>query len=433
MNIVSIGGSDPSGGAGIQSDVKDLQLLDAHALTVVTAITGQNTSKFGLIQPSSKKIMKDQLDMIFSDFKVEGVKIGMVYSSEIIKTIHNSLKKLSIPIVLDPVIKSTTGGMLIKNSAINDFKKYLIPLATVITPNKFEAEFLSKSKINSKKSLKNSVEIIQKLGSKNVIVTGLSLEKGKIADFVKTEKNHEFIIGRKISTKNHGSGGNYSAAMVFSLAQGKSITESAKFAQKFTFESIKGAQKRGKGITITHKKIDKLQNILSKSITNFIEIKDISDRIPECQTNFVFAKELPKSVNDIVGISGRLVKSGNSVIKAGNLEYGGSTHVATAVLEINKKFKNIRSAINLKYSSSVISKLEKSGLVVKSYDRLKEPKRIKNKEGSSIQWGISDVLSKSKTPPDVIYHKGDIGKEPMILIFGEEPQAVIKKISKAFS
>jgi hydroxymethylpyrimidine/phosphomethylpyrimidine kinase len=124
MNIVSIGGSDPSGGAGIQSDVKDLQLLDAHALTVVTAITGQNTSKFGLIQPSSKKIMKDQLDMIFSDFKVEGVKIGMVYSSEIIKTIHNSLKKLSIPIVLDPVIKSTTGGMLIKNSAINDFKKY---------------------------------------------------------------------------------------------------------------------------------------------------------------------------------------------------------------------------------------------------------------------------------------------------------------------
>jgi hydroxymethylpyrimidine/phosphomethylpyrimidine kinase len=245
MNIVSIGGSDPSGGAGIQSDVKDLQLLDAHALTVVTAITGQNTSKFGLIQPSSKKIMKDQLDMIFSDFKVEGVKIGMVYSSEIIKTIHNSL---------------------------------------VITPNKFEAEFLSKSKINSKKSLKNSVEIIQKLGSKNVIVTGLSLEKGKIADFVKTEKNHEFIIGRKISTKNHGSGGNYSAAMVFSLAQGKSITESAKFAQKFTFESIKGAQKRGKGITITHKKIDKLQNLLSKSITNFIEIKDISDRIPECQT-----------------------------------------------------------------------------------------------------------------------------------------------------
>ncbi|MBA4453562.1 MAG: bifunctional hydroxymethylpyrimidine kinase/phosphomethylpyrimidine kinase, partial [Nitrosopumilaceae archaeon] len=94
MNIVSIGGSDPSGGAGIQSDVKDLQLLDAYALTVVTAITGQNTSKFGLIQPSSKKIMKDQLDMIFSDFKVEGVKIGMVYNSEIIKTIYDSLKKL---------------------------------------------------------------------------------------------------------------------------------------------------------------------------------------------------------------------------------------------------------------------------------------------------------------------------------------------------
>ncbi|MGA0296300.1 MAG: bifunctional hydroxymethylpyrimidine kinase/phosphomethylpyrimidine kinase [Nitrosopumilaceae archaeon] len=432
MNIVSIGGSDPSGGAGIQSDVKDLQLLDAYALTVVTAITGQNTSKFGLIQPSSKKIMKDQLDMIFSDFKVEGVKIGMVYNSEIIKTIYDSLKKLTIPIVLDPVIKSTTGGMLIKNSAIKDFKKYLLPLSTVITPNKYEAEFISKSKINSKKSLKNAVEIIQKLGSHNVIVTGLSLEKGEIADYINTEKSQDFIISRKISTKNHGSGGNYSAAMTFSLAQGKSIIESAKFAQKFTFESIKGAQKRGKGIIITNKKIDRLQNQLSKSITNFIEMKNISDRIPECQTNFVFAKKSPKSIKDVLGISGRLVKSGNYVIKAGDLEYGGSTHVATAVLEINKKFKHIRSGINLKFSENAILKLEKNELVVKSYDRLKEPKKIKNKEGSSIQWGISEVLSKSKTPPDVIYHKGDIGKEPMILIFGEDPQVVIQKISKAF-
>ncbi|MFB5621402.1 MAG: hydroxymethylpyrimidine/phosphomethylpyrimidine kinase, partial [Candidatus Nitrosomaritimum yanchengensis] len=177
MNILSIGGSDPSSGAGIQSDIKDFQLLDAYTLTAVTAITSQNTSKFGLVQPSSKKIMKDQLETIFSDFKVDGVKIGMVYNSDIIKAIYSCLKKLSLPIVLDPVIKSTTGGMLIKKTAVNDFKKYLIPLATVITPNKFEAEFISKSKINSRQSLINSGKIMQKLGAKNIVITGLTLEK----------------------------------------------------------------------------------------------------------------------------------------------------------------------------------------------------------------------------------------------------------------
>ena len=433
MNILSIGGSDPSSGAGIQSDIKDFQLLDAYALTAVTTITSQNTSKFGLVQPSSKKIMKDQLETIFSDFKVDGIKIGMVYNSDIIKTIHRCLKKLSLPIVLDPVIKSTTGGMLIQKTALNDFKKYLIPLATVITPNKFEAEFISKTKINSRKSLIDSGKIIQKLGAKNVVITGLTFEKNKIIDCVMTEKGQSFIEGSKLDSKNHGSGGNYSAAMIFSLVQGKSVLESARFAKKYSFESIQGAKKRGKGIFITNKRSNIEQIQLQKAITQFTKIKNISKSIPECQTNFVFSKKSPKSTKDILGISGRLVKTGNTVVKAGELEYGGSKHVATAVLAVNKKFKNIRSAINLKFSEDTIAKLEKNGFTVRSYNRLEEPKKIKNKEGSSIQWGVKTALSNTKNPPDAIFHKGDFGKESMILIFGEDPKAVNQKVLKAFS
>jgi len=433
MNILSIGGSDPSSGAGIQSDVKDFQILEAYALTSVTAITSQNTSKFGLVQPSSKKIMKDQLEAIFSDFKVDGIKIGMVYNSDIIKTIYNCLKELSLPIVLDPVIKSTTGGMLIQKTAVNDFKKYLIPLATIITPNKFEAEFISKSKINSRKSLIDSGKIIQKLGAKNIVITGLTLEKNKIIDFVMTKKDQNFIEGMKLDSKNHGSGSNYSAAMIFSLVRGNSVLESARFAKKYSFESIEGAKKRGKGITITHKKSSKEQIQLQNAITQFTQIKNISQNIPECQTNFVFSKKSPKSTKDVLGISGRIVKTGNTVVKAGELEYGGSKHVATAVLAMNKKFKNIRSAINLKFSDDTIVKLEKKGFTVRSYNRLKEPKKIKNKEGASIQWGIKTALTNLENPPDAIFHKGDLGKEPMILIFGEDPKVVNQKVLKVFS
>jgi len=155
MNLLSIGGSDPSSGAGIQSDIKTFDSLNAYGLTAITAITSQNTSDFGIVEPISKKIMQSQMDSVFSDFKIDGIKIGMVYNSEIIKVIHKEIKDENIPIILDPVIKSTTGGLLIEKSAMTDFKKFLIPLATIITPNKFEAEFISKNKINSRKSLQN--------------------------------------------------------------------------------------------------------------------------------------------------------------------------------------------------------------------------------------------------------------------------------------
>ena len=147
----------------------------------------------------------------------------------------------------------------------------------------------------------------------------------------------------------------------------------------------------------------------------------------------MFSKKSPKSVNDILGISGRIVKIGNNVTQAGSLEYGGSKHVATAILSMNKKFSHIRSAVNLKLEKETISKLEKNSFNVKNYDRTKEPKTIKNKEGASIKWGINSVLKNSKEPPDAIFHKGDFGKEPMIIIFGTNPNSVIEKISKIFS
>lgn len=432
MNLLSIGGSDPSSGAGIQSDVKTFDSLNAYGLTVVTAITSQNTSKFGIIQPASKKILESQIKSLFSDFKIDGVKIGMVYNSEIIRTIHDSFKKVPIPIIIDPVIKSTTGGALIQRSSIKDFKKYLIPLATAITPNKFEAEIISKTKIKSKKSLEKAAKSIFDMGAKGVAITGLNFRGNKIMDFVYTEKNQEYIIDKKLEKINHGSGCNYSASMLFSLANGNSITESAKFAHKFTFNSIKGAAKIGKGVSITKVKKDEIHNELSKAINQFVQIKNITERIPECQTNFVFSKINPKSEKDILGISGRIVKAGDTAIQTGDLQYGGSKHVAKAVLVMNEKFPQIRSGINLKLETATISKMKKKGFSVKDYDRKKEPKNIKGREGSSIKWGIRNALKGTSKPPDAVFHKGDFGKEPMILIFGNSPSEIIEKLSKLF-
>ncbi|MDF2425621.1 MAG: bifunctional hydroxymethylpyrimidine kinase/phosphomethylpyrimidine kinase [Nitrosopumilus sp.] len=430
MNLLSIGGSDPSSGAGIQSDVKAFSEFNAHALTVITAITGQNTTSFGMIEPVSKRILKNQLESVLSDFKIDGIKIGMVYNSEIIKTLYQQLKKLKIPIVVDPVIKSTTGGSLIEKSAIVDFKKYIIPLATVITPNKFEAEILSKTKVNSKNTIEKTAKIIQKMGARNVVITGIEGKNNRITDFV-LEKNTEYeISGDKIVNTNHGSGCNYSAAMIFAISSNKTIRESVKFAKEFTYNSIKNAKKVGNGIKITDiQNHDKINSELSRAINEFVEIKNIYKNIPECQTNFVYSKQNPRSTKDILGISGRIVKTGKEVTVAGNLTYGGSKHVATALLVVNKKFPKTRSAINIKYQNSSISKIKKLKLIVSSYDRTNEPNNIKNK-GSTVEWGIKNAIKNLQAPPDIIFHKGDFGKEPMIIIFGDTPKSILHKLLK---
>ena len=161
---------------------------------------------------------------------------------------------------------------------------------------------------------------------------------------------------------------------------------------------------------------------------NFTTIKDIYKKIPECQTNFVFSKKNPKSIKDILGIEGRIVKTGKRVMVAGNLEYGGSKHVATALWTMNEKFPKIRSAINLKYQQETLLEFKRKKRKISSYNRAEEPRNIKKKEGSSIEWGIKQAIKNVKTSPDIIYHKGDYGKEPMIIVFGNTPSEVLEKI-----
>src|SRR3989344_5909623 len=330
MNVLSIGGSDPSSGAGIQGDVRTFTSLGAHGLTVVTAITSQNTVKFSKTEQVSSSMIKDQLDAVFSDFAVDAIKIGMVYKSSVIKDIYSELKNVKAPIILDPVIRSTTNGSLIEKNALNAYKKLLVPLA---------------------------------------------------------------------------------------------------FVKNYTYNSIKNSKKIGKGISITNFKKSEIEKSLSNSILDFTNLKNIYSLIPECQTNFVYSKPHPKSIHDILGISGRIVRAGKSVNVAGNLEYGASIHMASAILAVTKKFPLIRSALNLKYDSKIIKKFRENDLIVLSYDRTKEPSHIKRKENSSILWGMKNLIKKIIIPPDIIFHKGDFGKEPMIVVFGKNPSEVIKKIS----
>lgn len=432
MNILSIAGSDPSSGAGIQGDMKTFNAFGTYGLSVVTAITSQNTKRFLDVKPVMASLVKSQIKSVLEDFHIDAIKIGMVYDNQTIKVIHSELERVKIPIILDPIFKSTTGGDLQMKEAFADYKKLLIPLSYIITPNVQEAEKISGIKIKSLKDMKKAAKKIQKMGAKNVIIKGGHFLSGsKIVDILLENKKFHTFSHDRLKFENHGGGCTFSASICANIARGKKLSNAVDDARLFTIESMKNATKIGSGLVIvTHAKGDEIENHLSRAISKFCSIDFIYKHIPECQTNFVYSTSTPLSLNDVMGLEGRIVRTGNRGTVAGNLKYGGSKHVASAVLEMARKFPSIRSGLNLKYDRRTIKRAISKGLKISSYDRNTEPPKNKENEGSTISWGIKKAIDSWKTPPDIIFHTGDFGKEAMILIFGKNPEDVLRKTLK---
>ncbi len=432
MNILSIAGSDPSSGAGIQGDMKTFNAFGAYGLSVITAVTSQNTRKFFDLVPVRPFLVKSQIRSILEDFRLDAIKIGMVYDKQTVRVIHSELEKIKIPIILDPIFRSTTGGDLQAKNAFPDFKKLLIPLSHIITPNVPEAEKISGLKIKSLNDMKDAAKKIQKIGAKNVIIKGGHFSSGpKVVDVLLDDKKFYIFSHDRLKFENHGGGCTFSASLCANIARGKKLPDAVDAARLYTIESMKRATKIGRGLVVTmHAKGDKVESDLSDAISKFCSIDSIYYHIPECQTNFVYSSPSPLSLNDIMGLEGRIVKTGKHVITAGHLKYGGSKHVASAVLEMAKKFPVIRSGLNLKYDKKTIRNALSKKLEVSSYDRSAEPSGIKEKEGSTVSWGIKAAIKDRKTPPDIVFHTGDFGKEAMIIIFGKDPKDVLRKTLK---
>ncbi len=309
MNILSIGGADPSSGAGVQGDIRVASALDVNCFSVITAITSQNSTRFSDAESVSPRMIERQIDSIFSDFKVDAITIGMVYDSSTIQIIHSKLRGRKIPIILDPVIESTTGGTLLKKTALEQFRKLLIPLCFVITPNVSEAQVLSGIKITKESDLARAAKKLSSLGAKNVVITGHKFVKNKISDFVYEDGKSSTIAGNRINEETHGSGCTFAFALSYAIASKNTLSDAVKFAKCFTYQSIKNAQSLGHGVKITNLKKDKIKTDLSSAIKEFENLRDAHGLIPECQTNFVYSKQNPRSVSDVLGISGRIVKA----------------------------------------------------------------------------------------------------------------------------
>ena len=428
VNILSIGGSDPSGAAGVQRDARVVSSLGFHPLSVVTAVTAQNTSRFLGAVPVDADMISLQLEAVASDFEVHGIKIGMVWDSTVIRRIAEKVRGMDATVVLDPVVRSTTGGLLLEESAREDLVGVLMPLAGAATPNRHEAGYLAGIDVADVASAREAARAISRMGPPSVVVTGVDDADGEVADVIYSGGIFHHVRGARLGAENRGGGCTYSAALTCFLASGHAAPDAARMAHDLAYRSIRDSAAAGRGIRVA---ADPGGDgaALEASIDAFAVIPGISALIPQCQTNFVYAPSGSVSPGEVLGIGGRIVRTGGSVVRAGRILPGGSKHVAAAVCAVRSRFPDLRSAANIRYSPGIISGMVREGFAVAFYDRGVEPSQVKE-SGSSVAWGVGEAAALSETPPDAVCHRGDFGKEPMIIVFGETPSEVVSKLRR---
>lgn len=245
---LTIAGSDSSGGAGIQADIKTMTANGVYAMSAVTALTAQNTTGVKDIMEATPEFLAEQLDCIFTDIYPDAVKTGMVSSTELIRTIAQKLKEYeAVNIVVDPVMVATSGSKLISDDAIDTLKKEILPLATVITPNIPEAEVLSGMSIKSEEDMVKAAEFIfTSYGCAVLCKGGHSINDAN--DLLFDESGAHWFYGKRIDNPNtHGTGCTLSSAIASNLAKGMSLEKSVKRAKDYISGALSAMLDLGKG------------------------------------------------------------------------------------------------------------------------------------------------------------------------------------------
>ena len=247
--ILVIAGSDSSGGAGIQADIKTITSLGSYAMTAITAITSQNTQGVFSISKVPVNEIKKQIELTSKDIRPDAIKIGMLHSTKVIKTILNSLKRIKVKkIILDPVMVAKGGTKLIDDKSIHIIKSKLMKKVSLITPNIPEAEILTKVKIKNVNDMIFAGQKLLKMGAKNVLIKGGHLNTKKVFDIYLSKNEKKIFESNKFKTKNtHGTGCTLSSAIATYFSCGKTLKTSCRMAISYVNHSIGTGPKFGKG------------------------------------------------------------------------------------------------------------------------------------------------------------------------------------------
>ncbi len=247
-HCLSIAGSDCSGGAGIQADIKTFSALGCFGMSAIVAVVAENTSRVISVQDIRPDIIRDQIDAVFEDIRVDAVKVGMLSGAETMHAVAEKLRQYAPPLtVVDPVMIAKGGCALMRQDALDTLIREIIPLAYLLTPNIPEAEVLTGMAISSMDAMRAAANEIHRMGAKNVLVKGGHLD-GDAADVLFDGVDFHTFTTPRIDTRNtHGTGCTLSSAIAAHLANGLALTEAVAAAKRYVTEAIRRALPIGRG------------------------------------------------------------------------------------------------------------------------------------------------------------------------------------------
>jgi hydroxymethylpyrimidine/phosphomethylpyrimidine kinase len=247
---LTIAGSDPTGGAGLQADLRTFKSLGVYGLSVPSVLTAQNTEGVYGIQEIPSGFFAEQLDILLKDIRPDALKTGMLYSSDIVKIVSDKIEAYSLQnLVIDPVTVSSTGVLLVEERTLDIVKNVLFPLAKVITPNIYEASVLSGTDIQSEKDMKEAMLKLRGYGPQAVIITGGHMED-KAVDMLFDGEEFLSLENDKLEAEVHGTGCVFSSVVTACLALGYDVKEAFIKAKEFVWNAMRSAVSPGKGMRI---------------------------------------------------------------------------------------------------------------------------------------------------------------------------------------
>ncbi|MFQ6128108.1 MAG: bifunctional hydroxymethylpyrimidine kinase/phosphomethylpyrimidine kinase [Thermoplasmata archaeon] len=427
ISALTIAGSDSSGGAGIQADIKAFASANVHGCSVITCATAQNTQRVRTIFPLPTAVIEEQLVAVLSDFDIKAAKTGMLYLGEIVSTVSRALREEDFPIVVDPVLIATVGDSLHSAEFADTLKKELIPLADLLIPNVHEASVLAGIEVKTLEEAKEACGILLELGARNVLIKGGHIGDDA-TDVLFDGRRYVEFRGHRFEGDMHGSGCAFSALITACLAQQMDMEESVRRAKKRISLGFQFGYSVGNGARVVNSQyvVDRFSVCKDLSVA-LQDLKSIlpANLVPEVGINFGYALPLASDIGEVCALSGRLTKVGERLESTGCPDFGVSKHVARVIVEAMKFSPMARSAINLKYGEKTLRRCKEAGLTMARFDRSKEPEGV-----SSMEWGTRQAIIDSGFVPDVIYDEGARGKEPMIRLLGENPADVLSKLRK---
>jgi hydroxymethylpyrimidine/phosphomethylpyrimidine kinase len=428
-----VAGSDPSGGAGVQADLKTVEAHGGFGTGVVTAIATDATHHAGAdathVLPVDE--VEAQLDAVLSAFDVDAVKTGMLVTPTVVETVAGYVREFDGPVVVDPVLAAPADGPPSDAAAYED----LLAEATLVTPNVDEAERLTGVRPTDEAGQRLAGQRLLTRGADAALVTGGHVPGEEVLDTLVTPDSIETATHPRVDCAIHGSGCALSAAVAARLAAGEALSEAVGQSLAFVERAVRYAYDVGEGPGAVHHAVDARNDAARDRVREQVEDvvawfteRDVSPAVPEVGMQVVGATPYAESPADCAAVEGRLTRTMDGVHPNRGVRFGASSHVARFLVAAREHAPDLRYAVNCRFDDDVAAAIDDLGWDWTAFDRSEEHAEVKEQEGSTQDWGANRAFSDRETPPVAVADRGEVGKEPIVKVVGRDHRAVAERV-----